>query len=82
MIGTVDQGHLDIHNREPGQNAIVRGLLNALVDGGDIFTGNNAALDRIDKFVAFSSLLRLDLKPDMTDTGRDRRTDERTCLRP
>src|SRR5690606_33226471 len=66
MVGTVEQGDLDVHDREAGDDAILHGLLDALVDRRDILLRHHAANDGVDKLVARARLLRLDAQPDMT----------------
>ena len=49
----------DVLHRVAGQNAGVEGLLDALVDGRDVFLGHDAADDLVLELVALARLLRV-----------------------
>ena len=58
--------HLHIDDRIAGDHAVLHGLLNALVHGGDELTRDGAADDAVHEFVALAGGIRLDLEPDVT----------------
>ena len=60
-IRTVEQGDLDVEDREAGDNTGVQGLLDALVDGRDVLHGHDAADDSVDELVAEALLHLLEL---------------------
>lgn len=43
MVRTVEQGDLNVEDREAGDNTGVQGLLDALIDGRDVLLGHDAA---------------------------------------
>ena len=65
MIRTINQGNFYINDRETSHYTVVSCFQCTLANSRDIFAGNNTAFDCIDKFKAFASFLRLDLKPYM-----------------
>ena len=62
MVGTVEAGDPDIDQREASDNTILGGLLGTCTNGRDVFTGNNTALDLIDKLETTTRLKRLKAK--------------------
>lgn len=65
MVRTVEQGDLDVEDREAGDNTGVQGLLDALVDGRDVLLGHDAADDSVDELVAEALLHLLELDDGM-----------------
>ena len=61
MVRTVEQGDLNVEDREAGDNTGVQGLLDALVDGRDVLLGHDAADDSVDELVAEALLHLLEL---------------------
>ena len=59
MVGAVDEGHLDVDHGVAGDNAALQGLLDALVDRGDVLLGHDAANDSVDELVALALLIGL-----------------------
>ena len=61
VVRTVEQGNLNVEDREAGDNTGVQGLLDALVDGRDVLLGHDAADDSVDELVAEALLHLLEL---------------------
>src|SRR5215469_16215008 len=61
VIAAVEKRDLDVYDRITGQHATFEGLLNALIDGLDIFLRHHAADDVVDELVTFARLLRVEL---------------------
>ena len=61
VVRTVEQGDLNVEDREAGDNTGVQGLLDALVDGRDVLLGHDAADDSVDELVAEALLHLLEL---------------------
>ena len=59
MVGAVDEGHLDVDHGVAGDDATLQGLLDALVDRGDVLLGHDAADDGVDELVALALLVGL-----------------------
>ena len=56
MVRTVDELDANVLDRVASQNARMQRFLNALVDSGDVFLGNNAADDLVLEQVALAQL--------------------------
>ena len=59
MVRTVDELDANVLDRVASQNARMQRFLDALVDSGDVFLGNNAADDLVLEQVALASFLRV-----------------------
>lgn len=65
MIGTVEQGDLDIHHGI-ASHGTEHGALDTGIDSGDILLGDGAAHHGIDKLVALTGLVGLHVDLHMT----------------
>ncbi|ABA49010.1 hypothetical protein BURPS1710b_3780 [Burkholderia pseudomallei 1710b] len=60
VVRTERQVHLHVDDREARQHARLQRILDALVDGRDVFARNHAALDLVEELVALALLVRLE----------------------
>src|ERR1044071_8063219 len=65
MIAAIEQGRFYIDHRIAGQRPVLRRLFDPLLNRGNVFTRNRAALDGVDKFKYCARLLRLEGDPDI-----------------
>ena len=65
MVGTVRERDFEIHDGEAGLRARVEAVVDAFLDGGNVFLRNVAAFDFVDEFVAAAGLLRFKREDDM-----------------
>src|SRR6195952_324420 len=65
VVRTEGQRDLDVDDRVAGQHACGQGVFDALLDRGDEFLRNHAALGGVDEFEALAWLLRLDGQHDV-----------------
>src|SRR5699024_9390452 len=56
VVGTVDEGRLDVDHRVAGQDAVLHGVLDARVHGGDVLLGHAAAGDLVVELVGLALL--------------------------
>ena len=63
MVAAVYQGHLDVDERIPCQGAVVHRLLNAHLDGWDVFPGDGPPHDAVLEKEALAPFPGLDLEP-------------------
>ena len=61
MVAAVVDGDLDVDAGVAREDAGLHGLLDALIDGLDVFLGNDAALDVVDELVALAGLVGFDI---------------------
>jgi hypothetical protein len=61
VVRPVEQGHLDVDDREAGVDAGLERLADALVDRLDVFARDGPADDLVDELVAGALLARLEL---------------------
>ena len=66
MIRTIVQRDLDIDDRVTGENTGEHGALNTGIDRGNVFLGDGAADEGVDKLVTLAGLVGLDMDLDMT----------------
>ena len=62
VVGAVDQGGPDVHQRVAGQHPGLHGVLDAGVDRGDVLLGDDAAGDLVDELVAAAGAGRLQVE--------------------
>ena len=68
MVGAVGEDDFEIDDREARLRPCFECVVDALLNGGDVFLRNIAAFDFIDEFVAAAGLLRFE------------REDDRSCI--
>ena len=73
MVGAVDQGRLEVDQREAGQHAAIARGFQALGDAGDEFLRHRAADDLALELVAGARLLRLEHDLDAGELARTAR---------
>src|SRR5690606_19942135 len=59
VVGTIDEGHLHVHDREADQRACAHDRIHALLDAGDVFLRHRAANDGVDELEALAGLAGL-----------------------
>ena len=79
MIAAIEQGRFYIDHRIAGQRTVLRRLFDPLLNRGNVFTGNRAALNGVDKFKSCARLLRLAAYSEFGPAAREvkRRLSER-----
>src|SRR5258708_5693072 len=65
VVRAVDQGDLDVDHREPGEDAVVHGVDDALLRRRDVLTRDGAADDLADELEALAHLVGLQLQFDV-----------------
>ena len=66
VIGAVVQRDLDVDDRVTGENTGEHGALNTGIDRGNVFLGDRAADEGVDKLVTLAGLVGLDMDLDVT----------------
>ena len=66
VIRTIVQRDLDVDDRVPGENTGEHGALNTGIDRGNVFLGDRAADEGVDKLVTLAGLVGLDMDLDVT----------------
>ena len=56
MVRTEDQLDLHVHHGEASEHASLEGIIDTLVNSGDVFLGNNAAGDAVDELIAVAGV--------------------------